>query len=356
MTENLRQFCLPPDAALRQALACLNDNRRGIVLVTDPERRLLGTITDGDLRRAFLEGLDLDQPVSRVLATKQSSPYSKPITAPLDSDPAYLLRLMRQHGIRQIPLLDPEGGVADLASLDSLVAELELPLKAVIMAGGYGTRLRPMTENLPKPMLPVGDKPLLEHTLGQLKRAGIRQVSLATHYLGEKIAEHFGDGHGLGVEISYLCEDQPLGTAGALGLLEETQEPLLIINGDILTTVDFRAMLDYHRQHRAAITVAVRKYDLAVPYGVVETEGGLVRGLTEKPVYNFFVNAGIYLLEPGGLCQLEPGQRMDMTDLVERLLTAGQTVASFPIIEYWLDIGTPGDYQRAIDDYQNGRI
>ncbi len=353
---DLSLFCVPGAATLREVISRMNANRQGIVLVIDQERRLTGTITDGDLRRAVLAGMGLEEPAARLLAGKASSPYPQPITAPLDSERGHLLRLMKQSSVRHIPLLDAAGRVADLVVMADLVAELDQPLRAVVMAGGQGSRLAPLTGDCPKPMLPVGDRPLLEHILEQLRKAGVRQVNLATHYLGEKIQEHFGDGGQFGLELSYVWEDRPLGTAGALGLIEGADEPLLIINGDILTNVDFRALRQFHEEQRAALTVAVRKYDLAVPYGVVETSGPLVDRLVEKPVLSFFVNAGIYLLEPEVLTRLEPGQRMDMTELIQVLLAEGQRVTSFPVIEYWLDIGTHSDYQRAIEDYQNGRM
>jgi NDP-sugar pyrophosphorylase family protein len=203
-------------------------------------------------------------------------------------------------------------------------------------------------------MLPVGDRPLLERIIGQLRQAGIRRVNVSTCYLAEKIHAHFGDGHGLGVELNYVTEEKPLGTAGALGLLDRPDEPLLIINGDILTQMDFRAMLQFHEEHQAALTVGVRKYEVNVPFGVVTTNGPYVEALEEKPQYSFFVNAGVYLLEPGVVQFVTSGERLDMTDLIARLLAAGERVVSFPIIEYWLDVGSHSDYQRAQQDYQNG--
>jgi NDP-sugar pyrophosphorylase family protein len=231
-----------------------------------------------------------------------------------------------------------------------------LPLQAVIMAGGYGMRMRPLTEELPKTMLPVGDRPLMELIISQLRRTGIRRVNIATHYLSDKIKDHFGDGQDFGIELSYVTEDRPLGTAGALGLLEPTENPLLIINGDILTRVNFKAMLDFHRENKAALTVAVRKYDMNVPYGVIESEGALVRALVEKPLLNFLVNAGIYLLEPAVHRYIPNNRHLNMTDLIQRLIDDGQAVASFPIMEYWLDIGNDVDYAQAQKDMKNGGL
>jgi dTDP-glucose pyrophosphorylase len=341
---------------VRQAIICIDKNRKGIVLVTDKERRLLGTITDGDVRRAMLSGYGLDVPVSQLLARKNTSPYPQPVTAPIETERATLLELMQERVVQQIPLLDTEGRVVDLVTLDDLLPNRVQPLQAVIMAGGFGTRLHPLTENVPKPMLPVGGQPLMELTIKQLRQAGIRQVNITTHYMPEKITEHFGDGHDFGVDLNYVNENSPLGTAGALGLMEAPNEPLLVINGDILTQVDFRAMLVYHQEHKAVATVAVRKYDLNVPYGVVESDGALVQGLVEKPLLKFFVNAGIYLLEPIVHNYIPKDQRFDMPELIQRLLDEKQTVASFPVFEYWLDVGQHTDYVQAQEDVKEGRV
>jgi NDP-sugar pyrophosphorylase family protein len=218
------------------------------------------------------------------------------------------------------------------------------------MAGGFGTRLRPLTNDLPKPMLPVGSKPLLELIVDQLKRAGIRRLNVATHYKGDMISEHFKDGQDFGVEIRYVKEDQPLGTAGALSLLEDSEEPLLVINGDILTRVDFREMLNFHREHKADLTIAVRQYEFNVPYGVVETDGVAVKGISEKPTVRQFINAGMYLLNPSVRRLVPNGQPYDIPDLVHRMIAEGRPVVCFPVREYWLDIGIEDQYVKAQAD------
>jgi NDP-sugar pyrophosphorylase family protein len=195
---------------------------------------------------------------------------------------------------------------------------------------------------------------LLELIVEQLRDAGIRQVNVATHYKGDVISEHFRDGQDFGVDIRYVKEDQPLGTVGALSLLEESEEPLLVINGDILTRVDFRAMLHFHREHKADLTVAVRQYELNVPYGVVDTDGVAVRGILEKPVVKQFINAGIYLLNPAVRLMIPNGQPYDIPELIQRLLKENGTVVCFPIREYWLDIGKADQYDQAKSDIANG--
>jgi dTDP-glucose pyrophosphorylase len=329
---------------------------RGIVLAVDDHHLLRDTITDGDIRRAILHGIGLDQPLQDLLqhkAQRQSRAVStpSPIVGRVGQSRQHHILLMQQTGVRHLPVLDDGGRVVDLVCLDACARSQEtLDVQAVIMAGGFGSRLRPLTDDTPKPMLPIAGRPLMERTIQQLRDAGIRRINITTHYLPDKITGHFGSGVQFGVQLNYVAEHQPLGTAGALGLVDQSQDPLLVINGDILTRVDYRAMLQFHRQRGAQLTVGVRQYDLQVPYGVVEAEDGRVRSLREKPKLNFFVNAGIYLLEPDVRQFIPPDQRFDMTDLIEMLLTREGYVASFPIVEYWLDIGQPEDFQQAQAD------
>ena len=355
MTISLEHLLIFSDSSIGQAIACIDRNHRGIVLVVSPDRHLLGTITDGDVRRAMLAGMNLETPVSALLSVKAAANLM-PVTALLGTPVDTLLSLMRQHLLRQIPLLNEIGQVADLVTLDDLLPRQDLLLQAVIMAGGVGTRLRPFTEDLPKPMLPVGGKPLMERVIEQLRQVGIRRVNLTTHYKPEKIIEHFGDGSAFGVELNYVNEEHPLGTGGALGLMPTPSQPLLVINGDILTQVNFRAMLEFHQEQKADLTVAVRRYEMQVPYGVIECEGARVRRLQEKPQIGFLVNAGIYLLEPSVYQFIPQNTSFNMTDLIQWLLDAGRTVVSFPVHEYWLDIGQHADYTQAQGDVKNGRF
>ena len=344
--------------SIRQTMAVIDRHAKGVALLVDNECRLITTITDGDIRRAILVGMDVEQSIESLVshAARGSGQSEGPLTAQVTTPATELLRLLAEKNLRQIPLLDEDGRVVDLAVLNDLVKDYELPLRAVIMAGGFGTRLRPLTEDLPKPMLPLGSRPLLELIVEQLRDAGIRKVNVATHYKGDVISDHFKDGQGFGVDIRYVKEDQPLGTAGALSLLEESDEPLLVINGDILTRVDFRAMLNFHREHQADLTVAVRQYEFNVPYGVVLTDGVAVKGISEKPIVRQFINAGIYLLSPPVRRLVPNGQPYDIPDLIELLLSEGRSVVSFPIREYWLDIGKADHYDQAQSDVAAGRF
>lgn len=338
-------------------MSCIDKNAKGIALVVKPDHCFIGTVTDGDIRRAILAGIDLTSPVQVLLDQRASTPYPVPITATRGTSEKELISLMTRHSFRHIPLLDEEGHVVDLALLSDLIKQDDASsFQVVIMAGGYGRRLRPLTKNMPKPLLPVNKKSILELLLRQLKRSGIRQVHISTHYKADKITDHLGDGKLLGIEIRYIKERHPLGTAGALGLMENLKGPLLVVNGDIVTKVNFQAMLAFHQEQKADMTVAVQKYDVKVSYGVIETEGFAVRRLTEKPKLEYLINAGIYLLQPSVLRLIPKGRPFDMTDLIQKLLDQGRPIASFPIREYWLDIGNHADYKRARGDAKEGNL
>ena len=347
---DLTPFLIAPDVTARDAMACIDRNQKGVALVVDGDRRLIGTVTDGDIRRALLAGLDLELPVDTLLRRNSAEGHPTPVTADPRSSDADRLAIMTRHDVRHLPIVDEHGILVHLTLLSDLVKELQLPVRALVMAGGYGTRLRPLTADVPKSMLPIGDRPLLEHIVRQLHEAGIRRVNFATHYRADVIERHFGDGRDFDVDIEYVNEDRPLGTAGALSLMARSHEPLLVINGDIFTRVDFPAMVDFHRSNRADMTVAVRQYEVEIPFGVVETDGVRITGVSEKPVLREFINAGIYLLN-GDVCGLlAQGEPYHMTDLIGRLVAEGRRVISFPIREYWVDIGRSEDYERALVD------
>lgn len=354
--EEVSRLFVSPDDPIARVIATID--RSGpvsLALVVDARRRLLNTISDGDVRRGLITGLTLADPASKLLEIKLRTPYPKPVTAPVASDLVALQTILRQRSVRQIPLLDPQGAVVDVVTARDLEAA-PTPFRAIVMAGGRGLRLRPLTENTPKPMLPVGGRPVMEIIVEQLKNAGVRRIHVSTNYRAEKIMEHFGAGESFGVKIEYVREDQPLGTGGALGLIEKPDEPVLVINGDILTQVDFRALYAFHHGQKAEMTVGVRRYEMQVPYGVVDCDGPIIRGLREKPQVSFFVNAGIYLLEPSVFDFIEWNQHLNITDLVKQLIDAGRTVASYPISEYWLDIGRHEDYLRAQQDATSGKL
>lgn len=349
---HLQKFIISPELSIAKAIPILDRAGAGILLLCDEDRKLLGIITDGDIRRAILKNVSFEEPCITIA-------NQDPVLTRIDPTPVEALHLMdhsREFIVNHLPVLDKSGCVVDLIMRRDLIKEEELGLSAVVMAGGFGTRLHPLTKELPKPMLPMGDRPLMQVIIEQLHDSGIQKVNISTHYQPEKIRDHFGDGSAFDVDINYVNEENPLGTAGALSLMEILEEPLLVINGDILTKVDYRAMLDYHREHSADMTVAVRQYHFQVPYGVIECDGTHISKILEKPNINFLVNAGIYILEPSAHRYIENGQRLEMTDLIQQLIEDGHTVVSFPIIEYWLDIGQHADYEQAQNDMKNGKI
>lgn len=352
-TKDISKYLCTPSCTLRDVLRAINENNCGAVFLTEPDGRLIRVITDGDIRRAILAGFSLD---STITCLGESFSGRPPTFAAQGTPIAQIRQMMVRDTVRQIPLVDDDCRVVDVVLLDDLLLNNEPPVNAVVMAGGFGSRLRPLTEDTPKPMLPVGDRPLLERIIGQLSSAGIDGVSVTTHFMPEVIKQHFGDGKDFGVNISYVHEETPLGTAGALRMIERPAGPVLVINGDILTNIDFRNMTAFHNEHGADLTLAVRGYDVYVPYGVVETEGPYLRKLVEKPTYTHFVNAGIYLLSPAAFDYLGTDGRLDMTQLVERLIRAGRTVVTFPVAEYWLDIGHIDDYNRAQRDAAEGLV
>jgi dTDP-glucose pyrophosphorylase len=343
-------------ATIEKSVEVIQEGGIGIALVVDRDRKLLGTITDGDIRRAILQKIPLTDSIEKILAQRPPN-YPKPTVAAMGTPHEEILALMETKTLRHIPLLDKKGRVVEIALLSELVEEEHhLPITAVIMAGGRGRRLLPLTQDIPKPMLLLDDSPIIERTIKQLKKSGIKDIFISTNFKSEVITQHFGDGSAFGVNIRYLQEDCPLGTAGALGLMDSLPEVTLVINGDILTQLNFRVMYEFHRSHQADITVGVRIYEVEIPFGVIETEDIFIKKLVEKPQQAYIVNAGIYLLNRTVYEWIPHGTRFDMTQLVDACVKNEQKVVSFPIQEYWCDIGQPRDYERAKNDVKNGRV
>jgi dTDP-glucose pyrophosphorylase len=345
----LQAVVAPPELSIADSISQLDKAGTGGLVLCHPDGRVAGLLTDGDIRRAVLRKVSLADPCGSI-ATQE------PVVARAPIELAEALQLMLQHDINHLPVVDDDGVLIDFLLRKNLVVDAPGDLSAIVMAGGFGKRLMPLTETVPKPMLPVGERPLLERTIDQLRGAGIREVHLTTHYLPDSIVSHFGDGEAFGVRISYSTEDEPMGTAGGLRLIPRPNGPFLVINGDILTRVSYQQMLRFHQKHGATLTVGLRAHEVQVPFGVVEADDVRITDLTEKPSIRLLVNAGIYLLEPGAWDYIPPGQRFDMTDLIRRLLDEGKVVVGFPIIEYWQDVGRHEDYSRAQEDVRDGRI
>ncbi len=340
------KYFISAKANIREAIDSIDQGAVQIALVVDAEQRLLGTVTDGDIRRGLLKGETLDSPVERVMHRE-----FRFVQEGIEEEQE-VLAMMRREVLHQIPMLDSQGRVVRLFLLEDLLKRKTLPNKVVIMAGGEGKRLRPLTKTCPKPMLPVQGKPMLEILLERCKEAGLVKFYFSVNYLKQQIIDHFGDGSRWGVDIHYLKETQPLGTAGALSLLPEIPEdPVLVLNGDVLTQVPFPALLRFHQEHQAVATICVREHETVIPYGVVRTEGTLMVALEEKPTLTNYVNAGVYVLSPQVWKHLNREEACDMPELLESLQQSNQPIHVFPIHEYWLDVGHLETLERAHQEW-----
>jgi dTDP-glucose pyrophosphorylase/predicted transcriptional regulator len=341
MTKDLSKYLVDKDRSIHDTIRVISQGAAQIALVVDSDQRLLGTVTDGDIRRGLLKGETLKIPIERIMHREFRS-----LTA--DCPEKVALSMMRKNMLRQIPGLDEDGRVIRLFLLEDLINPRVLPNWVVIMAGGEGKRLRPMTNFCPKPMLQVGGKPILEIILEHFEETGFRKFFFSVNYLKQQIKDYFGNGEYWNVEIEYVDEQLPLGTAGALSLLpQKPEQPILVINGDVLTRTDYVKLLQFHDEYHASATVCVRKHETMVPFGVVETKGTQILSIEEKPVLTHFLNAGIYALNPEILELLSPEEACDMPQLLEKALKKDLSICAFPIHEYWLDVGHPDSYKQA---------
>jgi dTDP-glucose pyrophosphorylase len=341
LAKSWRKALLGADATLQQAIRNLDESALQIILIAAPDGGLVGTLTDGDIRRGLLRGLRLDSPIESII-------QRSPLVVPPNLDRSTVMQFMRSNRFHQLPVVDEQRQIVGLHLWDDLVMPGSRPNLMVIMAGGQGTRLRPHTENCPKPLLPVGGKPMLEHIIERAKGEGIRHFVLAIHYLGHMIEAHFGDGSRWDVSIEYLREDAPLGTAGAIGLMREPpQAPFIVTNGDVLTDIRYAELLDFHDRNAAVATMAVRLHEWQHPFGVVRIKGGEIVGFEEKPIARTHINAGIYALDPAVLTCLQAGERCDMPTLFERAAQRGMRTVAYPMHEPWLDVGRLDDYTKA---------
>lgn len=328
------------EATVSEAIAAIESGSIQIALVLD-DGRLAGIVTDGDIRRGLLRGLPLS---GRATDVMNSTPVSASVTLPPDDR----LRLMRQKSIKHLPLLDADGKVIDVETFDELLEAPRYENPVLIMAGGLGERLGALTREMPKPMLHVGGRPLLETIVRNFVQQGFRNISISVNYKAELIQTHFGDGSTFGATIRYIHETERLGTAGALGLLPSSPDlPLIVTNGDILTTINYGALIDFHNATPAEATMAVREHKVHVPYGVVTASEGYLQVIREKPTESWFVSAGIYVIGPNVFRLVDRGVRIDMPAVLERVVASEGRVAVYPIREYWLDIGRVEDFEQA---------
>ncbi len=340
-----KRILTSPTTQIINAIEIIDAEATGIALVVDDDNRLLGTVTDGDVRRAILKGIQLDESVSRIM-------NSQPTVAKVNDNKEAILSRMKLKDLKQIPILDDDGRVVSMEMINELIRADERENWVLLMAGGMGKRLNPLTNECPKPLLKVGDKPILETIIQNFIDHGFRRFYVSVNYKAQMIEDYFGGGAKWGVEIRYLREAEPLGTAGALSLLPETPgHPLVVMNGDLLTKVNFGHLLDFHKEHKACATMCVREYKLQVPYGVVQMDKHRLKGIIEKPVQQFFVSAGVYVLDSEVLKHIPRNTLIDMPALFERLISKKLETAVFPVREYWLDIGRIGDFERANGEF-----
>ena len=343
----LQSIQVNPDQTIVEAVAAIDRGTMGIALVIAADGKLVGTVTDGDVRRALLQGIATERPVSEIMSSE--STVVDPAATP-DS----VLSTMLFRKLKQVPIVDGDGRVVGLHLLDDLVRHRQRTNPVLIFAGGEGTRLGALTKETPKPLLPLGpnSKPILDVILDDLRAAGFGNIHLAVRYLSSQIMERYGDGSALGLNIRYIEEPSPLGTAGALAQLVGTSgEPILALNADVVTTLNFSDLLEFHRAKQYQATVAVRELSFRLPYGVVEFDEEKLAGILEKPIHRVSVNAGIYVVEPTLVHLVPADTQFDMTDLFAAALDSGHHLGAFPIAGAWHDIGQPEDLRRAREEY-----
>ena len=337
----LAKYFLSPQSSVVQAIEIIDRGAAQIALVVDEQNRLIGTVTDGDIRRALLHGKSLMDSIKDVMHKDFISVGEK-------IDQGEVLGLMRRNGLYRIPVLDQEGKVTRLVMLEDFVKFQNLPNQVLVMAGGEGRRLGDLTKNCPKPMLKVAGKPLLEIILLQCIDAGFRDFYFAVNYLKNHIKDYFQDGSRWNISIKYLEEERSLGTAGALSLLPQRPiHPFLVLNGDVLTRVNYRRLLNFHEEHRASATLCVREHSTQIPYGVVRINELNVLSMEEKPILTNYINSGIYMLDPDILDLVPNDSSVDMPHILNLAIKEARKVRAFPLHEYWLDIGIPETLERA---------
>ena len=344
---NWKKSIISINASLRDAAESLTESSLRIVIVVDDSWKLLGTISDGDIRRGLLRGLTLDSGVNQVL-------HKNPLLAPKGISQSLIRELMITNKVQQIPEVDTDGRVLSLHTWDEFITKKSISNKMVIMAGGKGTRLRPYTENCPKPMLLVGGKPILQQIIERARDEGFSEFLLSVHYLAHMIKDYFGDGSTLGVNIEYIHEESPLGTAGSLSMINElVSEPFVVTNGDVITDIRYSDLIEFHKRQESIGTMAVRLHEWQHPFGVVQMDGLNIVGFEEKPVARLHINAGVYALSPVALQELNYGEFCDMPTLFERLQAKSNKTIAYPMHEPWLDVGTPKELAISMERYKD---
>jgi len=330
---------------IMDVLKIIDKSSKQLAIVVDKNNKLLGTISDGDIRRAILKNVPLENTVENIY-------FRMPTVANINDSRESIINICTSKKIHQIPIVDNNGNLVGLEILDELILKQNKSNKVILMVGGLGTRLKPLTNTTPKPMLHVGGKPILETIISKFASYGFVNIVLCVNYKSNIIKDYFGDGSKFGVNIEYIFEEKRMGTAGALSLLlENPDEPFFVMNGDLLTNVNFEHLLNFHLESNATATMCVREYDFQVPFGVVELDDGKIKSIQEKPTHSFFVSAGIYMLSPAVLSHIPKDEFYDMPTLFEKMIEIKEKLVSFPIREYWLDIGRIEEFEKANSEY-----
>ncbi|MDX1811592.1 MAG: nucleotidyltransferase family protein [Gammaproteobacteria bacterium] len=340
-----RKVTILPSETIKAAIRVIDEGALQIAFVVDEQGQLQGTVTDGDIRRAILKGSSLEDEVALIM-------NSRPITAKEGDRKDDHYRYLEKTGFHCIPVVDKNNHILKLIVAEDLFLKKTYQNPVILMAGGLGMRLRPLTDKCPKPLLKVGDKPLLDTILTNLAEQGFVNFYLSVNYKSEMLKDYFGDGKDWGVNIQYLEESSPLGTAGSLRLLQSSGDlPMIVVNGDVLTKVNYLQLLDFHHRHAFAATMCVKQYEHQIPYGVIEVDSARLVDVKEKPVFSYFINAGIYVVNPDLVSHIPDNKRFDMTDLFSMINEQSMEAGVFPIREYWIDIGRTEEYRQANFDY-----
>ncbi len=343
---DIKDISVHANVSIKYILNLLTQTSNKIILITDENNKLLGTINDGDIRRGLLKGYSITDSIENIYC-------SSPIVAHANDSKNVINNIAKMNRVFQIPIINDDGVVIGLDRLDKQNTGLKKTNKVILMVGGLGSRLRPLTESTPKPMLKVGNKPILHTIIQNFALHGFVEITMCVNYKSEIVQEYFGNGHAFGVNIEYIVEKKRMGTAGALSLLnDKPKEAFFVMNGDLLTNVNFEHLLDYHISSKSVATMCVREYDFQVPYGVVHIEDSKVQSIIEKPVNKFFVNAGIYMFNSEVIDSIPENKFFDMPTLFEQLIEKQKNVVSFPIREYWIDIGKLDEYEKANQEYK----
>ena len=343
--KNYKNILLKPTSTVKEALKIIDSGAMQIALVIDETEKLLGTVTDGDIRRGLLENLSLDDSIETII-------FKTPTVCSIEDTKDKILEIALSKKLHQIPVTDKDEKLVGIVEIEELLKATHKTNKVVLMVGGLGTRLRPLTDNTPKPMLKVGNKPILETIILNFKKYGFINIVLCVSYKSEIIEEYFKDGSEFGVNIEYIHENKRMGTAGALSLLKgELDESFFVMNGDLLTNINFEHMLEYHLTNSSMGTMGVREYDFQVPYGVVNIDGQNILSIEEKPVHQFFVSGGVYILSHEVLKYIPKDEFYDMPTLFKKMIEEKEKSISFPIHEYWLDIGRIEEFEKANNEF-----